>query len=142
MTRIISTFAAALVGTSLLATPALAAEKDGEDCVRTKVWDAYGDGWHIRTLTSTTLANGATNSYLVTVYQGNEYKFEACGDDAASNIDLLLYDLDGNVVHRDDTENKEPTLTLKPETTTTYYLVVYARKTSGDAGVGVAVTYR
>lgn len=135
-------FAAALIGASLLVTPALATEKDGEDCVRTKVWDAYGDGWHIRTLTSTTLANGATNSYLVTVYQGNEYRFEACGDDASNNLDVLLYDLDGNVVHRDDSVNAQPSLTLKPEATTTYYLVVYARETTGDSGVGVAVTYR
>lgn len=138
MLRIAST----LIGSMLLAAPALAAEKDGEDCVRTKVWDAYSDGWHIRTLTATTLAAGATNSYLVTVYQGNEYKFEACGDDAAANVDLLLYDLDGNVVHRDDTVSKEPVVMLKPETTTTYYLVVYARETKGEAGIGVAVTYR
>ncbi|MCO4746478.1 MAG: hypothetical protein KC912_16895 [Proteobacteria bacterium] len=134
--------ATALIGASLLATPALASEKDGEDCVRTKVWDAYGDGWHIRTLTSTTLANGATNSYLVTVYQGNEYKFQACGDDSVKNLDVLLYDLDGNVVHRDATENAQPELSLTPESTTTYYLVVYARETTGDGGVGVAVTYR
>jgi hypothetical protein len=132
----------AFLGATLLTTTAFAAEKDGEDCVRTKVWDAYSDGWHIRTLTSTTLDAGATDSYLVTVYQGNEYKFEACGDDAAGNLDLLLYDLDGNVVHRDDSESKEPSLTLKPDTTTTYYLVVYARETSGQAGIGVAVTYR
>lgn len=134
--------ATALMGAALLATPALASEKDGEDCVRTKVWDAYGDGWHIRTLTSTTLASGATNSYLVTVYQGNEYKFQACGDDKVNNLDILLYDLDGNVVHRDDSASSEPALLLSPETTTTYYLVVYARETTGDGGVGVAVTYR
>ena len=135
-------FASGVLAALLCSTPALATEKDGEDCVRTKVYDSYGPGWNLRTLTSATLGSGATKSYLVTLYQGNEYKFEACGDDNAEEIDLLLYDLEGKPAHREEVKGSEPVLTLSPDSTTTYYLVVYAREVKADAGVGVAITYR
>ena len=113
--------------------------------MRAKVWDGYGQGWAIRTMTTATLGNGATKNYMVTLYAGNEYQIQACGDGNVSNLDLLLYDLDGRIVARDDSTNREPKFTYKPKTTSTYYVVVYGQKlvdASKPAGVGVAVSYR
>lgn len=133
-----------LLPTLLLGT-AQASEKSAEECVQTKVWDAYADGWGVRTLTSTTLQPGKTRNYLVTLYAGNEYRIQTCGDDAVSNLDVLLYDIEGNVLVRDETTDRQPSFTYKPETTSTYYVVVYlrgAKEKAKEAGVGMAVVYK
>lgn len=129
-----------------LAIPADAADTDkAETCLRTKVWDGYAEGWGIRTMTSTNLTLGATRNYLVTLYKGNEYQIQSCCDDEVNNLDLYLYDLNGNVVLRDNTEDRQPVLQFKPEKTATYYIVLHARSLateSGEAAVALAVTYR
>lgn len=124
---------------------ALADEAEAEACVRQKVWDGYNGGWSIRTLTATTLKSGATQNYLVTFYKGNEYQVQTCSDDGTRNIDILLYDLAGNIVLRDETTSGEPSLTYRPEQTGTFYVVAYARELAPGAeksAVAVAVTYR
>ena len=138
-------FALAALGLALLAPPVHADEAAAETCVRTKVWDGYAEGWGIRTLTSTTLADGATRNYLVTLYKGNEYQITTCGDEGIANLDVLLYDLNGNVVLRDETTDREPKLLFEPEDTSTYYIVLHAREladASTEAGVSMAVVYR
>lgn len=136
---------AALVIGLLLQPTARADEEDAEVCLRTKVWDGYSEGWAIRTMTSATVENGATRNYLVTLYAGNEYQIQACADANSQNVDVLLYDLEGRIVARDDTQDREPILTFTPKDTATYYVVLYAQKlvdpTTGT-GIGLAVTYR
>ena len=132
---------------ALLALPQVASadENEAEACLRTKVWDGYADGWAIRTMTKETLKNGATESYLVTLYKGNEYQIQACGDSASANLDLLLYDLNGKVIQKDNTKDKQPVLSIKPEKTATFYVVVHARSLNAgqeNTGFSVAVTYR
>ena len=140
------TLMTACLGLSLFtSTAAMADENEAETCLRAMVWEEYADGWAIRTMTTTTLKNAATRNYLVTFYKGNEYQIRTCADGAMKNLDVVLYDLDGNVVLRDDSDGKQPLLTYKPEQTTTYYIVVHARELVNkdkDAGVAVAVTYR
>lgn len=120
-------------------------ELAAETCLRTKVWDGYAEGWGIRTMTSTTLAQGATRNYLVTLYKGNEYRIRTCGDELVKNLDVYLYDLNGNVVTQDKTADREPAFEFKPEQTGTYYIVVHARELADankEAGVAMAVTYK
>lgn len=137
---------ALIFGSALsLPLPAGASEEEAELCVRTKVWDGYAEGWAIRTMTSTSLADGTTKNYLVTLYAGNDYQFTACADGNSGNLDLLLYDRDGRVVARDETKGREPQFTYKPTTTATFYVVLYAQKSerpSEPTGVGLAVSYR
>ncbi len=135
----------ALFTASLLVQPAHADEKQAEECVTTKVRDGYAEGWGIRTMTTTTLAPGKTRNYLVTLYAGNEYQLQACGDDTVGNLDVLLYDTEGNLLSRDDVEDRQPAFNYTPKTTDTYYVVVYLRSLKGggdDAGVAMAVTYK
>ena len=130
---------------ALMGPTASADEAEAEACIRTKVWDGYADGWAIRTLHNTTLEAGATKNYLVTLYKGNQYKFMGCGDAAYSNVDLLLYDVNGNVVLKEDATDREPALEYTPEETSTYYVVVHARglvEDKANGGVAIAVTYR
>lgn len=135
----------ALSALLLFALPALADEKDAESCLRTKVWDGYAQGWGVRTMTSTSIPDGRTRNYLVTLYEGNEYRIQTCADEEISNLDLLLYDTRGNVIARDTTEDREPEVTFKPTATGTYYIVLYNRQSakSGETGgAAMAVVYR
>ena len=128
-----------------LVAPAQAGQRDAEECLRTRVWDGYSDGWGIRTMTSTDLASGKTRNYLVTLYKGNEYRIEACGDSNVKNVDILLYDTNGNVIKRDETTDKTPRFEFKPEETGSFYVVVYMRDLEGEkteGGVAMAVVYR
>jgi hypothetical protein len=131
---------------ALLGTAAYAAdETQAETLLRTKVWDAYPQGWGLRTLSSTTLASGATRSYLVTLYAGNSYRLLGVGDDSTKTLDVYLYDLDGKVVATDSNEGREPVIEFKPTATATYYIVLHARALAEgktDAGVAMAVTYK
>jgi hypothetical protein len=141
-------FARALIATLAcsLSTAAVAGDElAAETCLRTKVWDGYTEGWGIRTMTATSLNAGATRNYLVTLYKGNEYYIRSCADNAAKNVDLYLYDLNGNVVKRDETADREPSFQFNPTETGSYYIVVHARELvegQPNAGVAMAVTYR
>ncbi len=138
-------FASLLLGTSLYAPAALADESEASSCLRTKVWDGYGDGWAIRTMTSTELDAGKTRSYLVSLYADNEYRINTCADAGAANLDVLIYDTEGNIVVRDETTNREPMIDFTPKASGTYYVVVYLREAAEGAekaGVAMAVVYR
>lgn len=129
----------------LLSTAVAADENQAETLLRTKVWDAYPQGWGLRTMSSTTLGGGATRSYLVTLYAGNSYRLLGVGDDGVKNLDVYLYDLDGKVVASDGTDSREPVIEFKPQSTATYYIVLHARtlvEGKADAGVAMAVTYK
>jgi hypothetical protein len=130
---------------ALTATPAHADETEASSCLRTKVWDGYGDGWAIRTMTSTELEAGKTRSYLVSLYADNEYRITTCADTRAKNLDVLIYDTEGNIVVRDETTDREPSIDFKPTASGTYYVVVYLREAAEgaeQAGVAMAVVYR
>lgn len=134
--------------------PAHADEKEAETCLRTKVWDGYAQGWGVRTMTSTSIPDGKTRNYLVTLYEGNEYQIQTCADANVRNLDVLLYDTQGNVIARDNTpapgspagtEDREPRIAFKPPSTGTYYIVVYnreARRPEDVGGVAMAVVYK
>ena len=128
-----------------LSTPAHADEAEASSCLRTKVWDGYGEGWAIRTMTSTELEGGKTRSYLVSLYADNEYRISTCADTSAKNLDVLIYDTEGNILVRDETEDREPSISFKPPATGTYYVVLYLREPAPEAksaGVAMAVVYR
>ncbi len=124
---------------------ASADELEAETCLRAKVWDGYAEGWGIRTMTTSALQNGQTKNYLVTLYKGNEYQIRTCADANVKNLDVYLYDLNGNVVKRDETTDREPWFGYTPTDTGTYYVVLHARElvaATTPAGVAMAVTYK
>jgi hypothetical protein len=124
---------------------AVADESEADDCLRQKIWAGYDDGWAVRTATTTSLGQDEHRVYLVTLYAGNEYKIQVCGDKESSNIDLILHDAAGKELVRDKGQDREPIISYKPPETQTYYIAVYAAQISAEvesAGVAMAVTYR
>jgi hypothetical protein len=139
------TAAAVVVAAALTLPSALAGESEAETCLRTKIWDGYADGWGIRTMTTTELEIGKTRNYLVTLYKGNDYQVATCGDKTVTNLDVLLYDADGNVITRDNSTNREPLITFSPKETGSYYVVLYLRGLQAEnqkAEAAMAVVYK
>ncbi|MEL6348134.1 MAG: hypothetical protein AAFV53_33810 [Myxococcota bacterium] len=144
MRRFIHTALLLTVGLLSTADVAQADEKEADTCLRTKIWDGYSDGWAVRTATSATLAEGEHRVYLVTLYAGNEYKLQVCGDKASADVDLVLHNADGKELGRDSSSDREPVLMYKPESTETFYVVLYAAdvEEGQSSGIAMAVTYR
>ena len=134
------------LGASLLcAGVAFADEKEADDCLRSKIWSGYDDGWAVRTATTTTLKAEEHRVYLVTLYAGNEYKISVCGDKNIANVDIVLHNANGDELKRDESSDREPIITYTPSETDTYYVAVYAAQLAqgkSDSGVAMAVTYR
>lgn len=129
----------------LAAAPALADEESAETALRAKIWDGYTSGFQVRTQTTTTLGAGEHRVYLITLFAGNEYRFLACGDDNGANLDLVLYDAQGNVVLTDTSNDRDPKLDYIPTVTESFYLAVHASRVNDSTikvGVSTAVTYK
>jgi len=134
-----------VVALMLITSVAHADEKEADDCLRNKIWSGYEEGWAVRTATTISLEEEAHRVFLVTLYQGNEYKFLVCGDTDSKNLDLVLHDSKGTEISRDSDESREPFLTYTPKETQTFYVAVYAASVSEEAestGVAFAVTYK
>ena len=84
-----------LIGLLSLGGIAVADEEEADTCLRTKIWEGYNEGWAVRTATSATLAEGDHRIYVVTMYAGNEYRLQVCGDANANNMDIVLHDANG-----------------------------------------------
>jgi len=124
---------------------------EAETCVRNMVWDAYPEGWAVRTVTTARLAEMEHRIYMLTLYAGNEYRIVSCGDKSMVNADLVLYDADGRLILQDLASNRQPILSYKPEQTDTFYIAVHATERVHDAddlepeekaGIALAVTYK
>ena len=130
---------------------AAADKTEAETCLRTKIWDGYNEGWAVRTAVTAELKENEHRIYLVTLYAGNEYRFQVCGDPNVKDVDLILHDNTGKEMMRDSTDDREPMLSYKPTVTDTYYVAVYAaslekpadpKAQAPAAGISLAVTYR
>ena len=117
----------------LFAPSALAdGQTESDGCLRTKIWADYKDGWAVRTTVDHTLMWKEKKIFLVTLYAGNKYKFQACGDSQSVDLDLILHDATGATREFDQTESKEPEIVFTPEKTDTYYVSVYLRAAISD----------
>jgi hypothetical protein len=140
----------ALLAIGALATSMVRAEERGpaESCIRSKVWEAYPQGWSVRTITHAELDEGEHKIYLLTLYSGNDYQILACGDDTMTNVDLVLYDADGKLIIQDNTTDRQPVIRYKPTGTDTFYVALHAVSRSDKANgvdkgsVAMAITYK
>ncbi|NCG18563.1 MAG: hypothetical protein GWP91_06080 [Rhodobacterales bacterium] len=112
-----------------LSTQAAQAKSPVDDCLRTKVWDTYPEGWSVRATSETQVEFGGTQFFKATLLKGRNYRVLTCAEEGVKDLDVLLYDKDGQVVERDQTQNREPMLSFSPDKTATYYIVLYLRDT-------------
>ena len=128
----------------LASSPAVAGKKAADDCLKTKIWERYGDGWQIRASSGSELALGKTKYYRITLLKGQRYQVLTCADESVEDLDILLYDSKGLLLHRDDTTSREPVLSYEAQVTGVYYAVLYMRglkQESADAYASMALIH-
>jgi len=123
----------ALIFGLLATTPAIAGKRAADECLKTKIWDRYGEGWAIRASSGTELALGKTKYYKITLLKGQRYQVLTCADDNVVDLDILLYDNKGQMLHRDGTTDREPLLSYEAKVTGVYYAVLYMRALTDTA---------
>ena len=134
----------ALILGLLASSPAVAGKKAADDCLKTKIWERYGDGWQIRASSGSELALGKTKYYRITLLKGQRYQVLTCADESVEDLDILLYDSKGLLLHRDDTTSREPVLSYEAQVTGVYYAVLYMRglkQESADAYASMALIH-
>lgn len=77
--------------------------------------------------------------YSFTLFAGNSYQLRTCAGANVTDLDVHLYGQDGKLVQAETAVDRQPVITIKPEKTGTFYLVVKLVDTS-DAKPG-AVGY-
>ncbi|MDP7111973.1 MAG: PPC domain-containing protein [Myxococcota bacterium] len=73
--------------------------------------------------------------YSFTLFAGNSYQIHTCAGPNVTDLDTYLYDQAGKLLQAQADVDRSPSLTIKPETTGTYYLVIKLLDT-GDAKPG------
>lgn len=106
------------------------AEAAAECCLGAKWWEAAEDGWGSPRFETVTLEPGKYEKFPVTLTKNLHFRFEACGDETVSEVDLLLYDPKGEVLVQDGQEGREPRMTWFEPQRGTRTVVVYLRSTT------------
>ena len=117
---------------------------EGKECVRTKVADAYDDGWQMRRAGEAAIAFGRTAPMKATLLKDQSYRVVTCSSEDITELDVLIYDKKGNLIVRDEQDGNAPNLGYTPERTGLHYIVFYVRDASSrDApgSVGWAVLH-
>ena len=120
-------------------------EEVARDCLETKVWEDYDEGWSLRTLDASSAGEGEMQAYPLTLMASNQYEFIACSDEKVHAIDLSLADNDGDVIAYEEVDGREALLPFEPEETDTYYLTVSAievAETASRVGLSVGILYK
>ena len=129
---------------SLLVGTAQADVDDAECCIQVKRWEGSRAGWSLKNTHTAELSVGEVKGWSYGFYAGVQYRITACADARAQNADVLVYQ-DGEIVYRDATTDREPTVTFTPEASGDFTVGIYLRSASqrhDRAAVALAVEYR
>jgi hypothetical protein len=86
----------------------------------------------IRIEDSDTLREGESKRYEPVLYRGTRYAFFAAGDQHIRDLDIYIYDMDGNLLAHDDTNSDTAIAVLAPRYTGQFKVIV--KNYRGDTG--------
>ncbi len=131
---------------ALLGATALGGMDDADACLRPKLLQSYQDDWGVRAILAAEVAEKAQYAVRVLMYGGTEYRFDACADKVAADLDVYVYEEGGKEpLARDSTRRRDPSVTFKPDTTGVYIVSLYHRtaaKPDQTAAAKLAIFYR
>jgi len=101
-------------------------------------------GFRIRTDSTSSLRENYYRDYTVTLYRGNSYVIFGCGDANARDIDIHIYDENGNLIDRDRFQNSRPVVEVTPKWSGPFTVRVKMDDSllGGRAYYTIAVLYR
>ncbi len=126
----------------VFATPAAAdpaQEAEVGSCLRLLAQEKAPEGLRMVSSDIKTLLLMKEAVYSFTLFAGNSYQLHTCAGANVTDLDVHLYGQDGKLVQAETAVDRTPVITIKPEKTGTFYLVVKLLDTA-DAAPG-AVGY-
>lgn len=134
---------AAFVILSLLAISVTVTASDRESMNKIRQIARYlsNQGWDYRgRATGDYLSQGRRYFFRTTLFRGNSYMIIAAGDSGVRDLDIQLYDENGNLIDDDDDNDSTPIVEVSPSWSGTFYVVVKMYRGSGYSNV--AICYR
>ncbi len=90
-------------------------------------------GWEVREFASSGLLRRGRSTILrTTLYAGNDYRLVASGCEDSFDVDLAVYDEDGNLVGEDSDYTNLAVVAVTPRWTGTFYLKVTMADSTPD----------
>jgi hypothetical protein len=86
----------------------------------------------IRIEDSDTLREGESKRYEPVLYRGTRYAFFGAGDQHIRDLDIYIYDMDGNLLAHDADDSDTPIAVFAPRSTGQFKVIV--KNYRGDAG--------
>ncbi len=123
--------------------PAQADAAGVSKCLDEMVAGAAAQGRRLRATDSDSTPAKEAVDYRLTLYKGMTYVLLGCADDGV-DLDLRLYDSEGNLVDKDGAEDNKPFVFVEPASTGEYVMQVLVYKTDkpeNDFAVGITYQY-
>jgi hypothetical protein len=134
--------AAAMLFTSLSPVPAQADSAAVGTCLDEMVQGAAAQGRRLRATDADSTAAKEAVDYRLTLYKGMTYVLIGCAEDGV-DLDIRLYDSNGNLVDKDGAEDNKPFVFVEPPATGEYVMQVLVYKTDKPTNdFAVAITYQ
>lgn len=133
--------APAALGLALLGSTPLASASESSNCVQQMVYAGNSQGYRLRSYDSDALSQGYYMDYDVTLYGNVTYLLFACGDSWAYDIDIYLYDENGNLIDRDRATDNHPVVTVTPAWTGPFRVRIKMYSARGRANYTMAIMY-
>ena len=99
-------------------------EVDVGSCLRLMTQERAPQGLRMVSSDIQTLLLMKEAVYSFTLFAGNTYTLLTCSSANVADLDILLYDQAGLLVDSKGEVDRQPSLSIKPEKTGTFYLVV------------------
>jgi hypothetical protein len=139
-----TTIALVVVAVALMSPQrrAAASPNDAIECAQQMVETAGARGYRLRTSDLDSLGPGQVMNYTATLAAGDEYIILACGDGRAIDIDIHLYDENGNLIDRDRSSDNRPIVMVRPAWTGEFLVRVQMYEARGAGNYVMAMLYR
>jgi hypothetical protein len=115
--------------------------QESVDCAQSMVYAANDQGYRLRSYDSALLDSGQIMNYPVTLVADTDYMILACGERSAYDVDIYLYDENGNLIDRDRLDDNKPIVHVTPRWTGPFVIQVKMYESSGPSYFTVAVMY-
>lgn len=126
--RILSVFSVIITVVALLAGAIAPVHAQGDyssmsallDDVNTWVDLLYSSGYSVANVYIDRMHPGSSYQVSRSLYSGNDYIIIGVGGHGVADLDLKLYDSDGNLIAKDTSTDNIPTITVSPSRSATY----------------------
>ncbi len=115
--------------------------QESVDCAQGMVYASNDEGYRLRSYDTSSLAEGEVMNYPVTLVGGETYLMLACGERTAIDVDIYLYDENGNLIDRDRLADNKPIVSVTPRWTGPFIIQVKMYEATRSSYFTLAVMY-